>query len=101
MDFEERIKEAVNNRDYKLAVRLYYLKMLKLLSDKKIIDWQINKTNSSYVKEVKKINLHNQFEKITTIFEWIWYGEFPIDETSFVKVRNIFTEFNSDIDKNR
>ena len=101
VDFEERIKEAVNNRDYKLAVRLYYLKMLKLLSDKKIIDWQINKTNSSYVKEVKKINLHNQFENITTIFEWIWYGEFPIDETSFVKVRNIFTEFNSDIDKNR
>ena len=50
MDFEKRINDAVNNRDYRLAVRLYYLKMLKLLSDKKIIDWQINKTNSAYVK---------------------------------------------------
>lgn len=99
VDFEKRINDAVNNKDYKLAVRLYYLKMLKKLSDKKLIDWQINKTNSIYVKEVKKADLHNNFEKLTSIFEWIWYGEFPIDEANFVKVKDIFTEFNSSIDK--
>ncbi len=101
MDFERRINEAVNNKDYRLAVRLYYLKMLKLLSDKKIIDWQINKTNSAYLKEVRNINLHSHFDKITSIFEWIWYGEFPIDEANFIKVRDIFTEFNSNIDNSR
>ncbi len=101
VDFEKRINDAVNNRDYKLAVRLYYLKILKLLSDNKIIDWQINKTNSAYVREVRKLDLHNNFEKLTLIFEWIWYGEFPIDEASFVKVKDIFTEFNINIDKRR
>ncbi len=101
IDFDKRILEAVNNQNFRLAVRLYYLKILKQLSDKKIIDWQINKTNSSYVKEVKKINLHNQFEKITTVFEWIWYGEFPIDGTSFVKIKDIFIDFDNNVEQSK
>ena len=101
IDFEKRILDAVSNKDYRLAVRLYYLKILKLLSDKKIIDWQINKTNSAYVKEIKKIDLHNHFEKITSIFEWIWYGEFPIDESNFARVKEMFVNFNSNVDKNK
>ena len=100
IDFEKRILDAISNKDYRLAVRLYYLKILKVLSDKKIIDWQTNKTNSTYVNEIKKIELQNHFERITSIFEWIWYGEFPIDEPNFVKVQEIFVDFKSNIDKN-
>lgn len=97
IDFAEAITASIQQKDYRLAVRLYYLKTLKELSDNGFIDWQINKTNQSYVYELQDSHLNKAFERVTRQFEYIWYGDFPIDEQSFVQVRDEFLIFSNQI----
>lgn len=97
INFDNLIEEAVSKLNYRIAVRLYYLKSLKLLSDRKLIDWKINKTNQNYVKEIKKEELKKSFEKLTNLFEWIWYGEMPVAESVFVESKNHFLDFQSSL----
>jgi hypothetical protein len=101
INFDNLIAEAVSNSNYRIAVRLYYLKSLKLLSDRKLIDWKINKTNQNYVKEIKEEELKKPFEELTNMFEWIWYGEMPIAESVFVKTKNNFLDFQSSLQAER
>ncbi len=83
IDFATATDEAVNQRNYRLAVRLHYLKTLKALADLNIIRWQVNKTNWQYVNELKGRSLETEFMNLTKRFEQIWYGSFPIDENTY------------------
>lgn len=95
IDFDERIELAVAQHNYRLAVRLLYLKSLKLLGDAGVIHWEINKTNRDYLNEIGNPEQRTAFGTLTRQFEYIWYGEFAIDGTVFSKVRSLFNSFNS------
>ena len=97
IDFTESIAEAITQKNYRLAVRLYYLKALKELTDREMIDWRINKTNRSYVYELNSPTLRPNFEQITLQFEYAWYGDFPVDEEQFTNIKNQFLTFSNSI----
>ena len=97
IDFTESIAEAITQKNYRLAVRLYYLKALKELTDREMIDWRINKTNRSYVYELNSPTLRPDFEQITLQFEYAWYGDFPVDEEQFTNIKNQFLTFSNSI----
>lgn len=97
IDFNGAIAEAVLQKNYRLAVRLYYLKALKELSDAGFINWQINKTNQSYVYELQSSKLNAGFHQVTRQFEYTWYGDFPIDEELFLEIRDSFLTFSNQI----
>ena len=101
IDFADSIAEAIAQKNYRLAVRLYYLKALKELTDREMIDWRINKTNRSYVYELNSPTLRPDFERITLQFEYAWYGDFPVDETQFLNIKNQFLTFSNSILANR
>ncbi len=86
MDFDQLIAQAISNKDYRLATRFLYLRNLKILTDKDIIKWNPNKTNNSYQYEIADNELRNQFVGTTLIFDYVWYGEFVLDEAMFVSV---------------
>ncbi len=93
ISFTERIEEAVTGRNYRLAVRLLYLQTLKQLTDRNLIHWQPDKTNRQYVQELDHTALRPEFEQLTTRFEFVWYGDFPIDETDFLAIQDAFSRF--------
>lgn len=97
VDIDERIERAVKNGQYRKAVRLYYLKTLKLLTGKELIDWEINKTNGDYRYELKGSGFEKGFEEITSVFDYVWYGEFPIDKSSFEGFKKSFVQFHKNI----
>ena len=101
MNFESLISEAVQKKNYRMAVRYLYLKNLKALSDKLIINWSPNKTNYIYLNEIRNENLKNNFWESTQIFDFVWYGEFILDEQSFSDAYNYFNEFNRMINNER
>jgi len=86
IDFNKEIQEALKQGDYRKAVRLYYLLSLKLLSDKKLIDWQSHKTNREYIRELRATDLRMKLEEVTFMFELVWYGEVEMDQSVFDEI---------------
>jgi hypothetical protein len=92
LDFDEQITTAIENKNYKLAVRYLFLKSLKLLSDKELINLKKDKTNKQYLAEIKNIKLARAFRSALYRFEWIWYGDFPIDDDLMKNSKNEFNK---------
>lgn len=97
IDFDALISGATARTEYRTAVRLYYLKTLKLLSDRRLIEWKINKTNHNYVKELNELELKKSFKELTYLFEWIWYGELHVERSLFEETRNNFMNFQNSL----
>lgn len=90
-DLPKLIEQAIDEGNYQLAVRYYYLLLLKNLSDKEFISWQQEKTNEDYIKELaSKQQLHGDFKKLTYLYDYVWYGEFSIDKEKFVQAESKF-----------
>lgn len=92
--FDDAIRQAVEDRNFRYAVRLLYLQSLKYLADRSMITWQVNKTNEAYVHELAGNTLQPAFRSLTLQFENNWYGNRPIAENEFGQVQNQFKQFN-------
>jgi hypothetical protein len=95
INFDEAIENALLIKDYRLAVRLLYLRSLKQLSDSNLINWKLGKTNSTYLNEIADTEQRRQFSIVTRQFEYVWYGDFPVDGQSFQNINAIFQEFKN------
>ena len=96
-DINALIDEAVSQKNYRLAVRYYYLLSLKNLSERHIIEWQPQKTNEDYIKELNQSNYQLDFENITRIYDYVWYGEFNVDAFKFESLKSPFEALNKTI----
>ena len=93
IDFDVEINKALATLNYRLGLRLMYLKALKKLSDKEYINWDVSKTNSQYYKELQNPDLKNQFITLTYKFEYAWYGNLPINQQDFSVTQSQFSTF--------
>ena len=91
-DFDELIRSAIETKNYKLAIRYLYLKSLHLLANQGFIELKDNKTNYQYLNEIKNSRIAKAFQDTTRLFEWAWYGEFPVDEIILKSSQNEFKE---------
>ena len=96
-DIDGLLQKAIHNKEYRLAIRYYYLSVLKTLSNKKLIDYHIDKTNSEYLFEIKNESIRNEFSYLSYIYSYVWYGDFPIDETNFKLAENKYTSFKNSL----
>ena len=94
-ELTDPIQRAIASGNYTLAVRLYYLSLLKELSGKKIIRWKRDKTNGEYIRELSGTPLSDEFRDVTLVFERIWYGTVELSANDFSYVE---MEFKSIID---
>lgn len=97
IDLDALMNAALKNKDYRLAIRYQYLKILKQLSQKEIIEWHFDKTNVDYEKEIGESKLRNDFKKVSYLYEYIWYGEQIIDEVGYTNASFRFTQLNNAI----
>jgi hypothetical protein len=93
INFDERIADEVSKRDFRKAIRLHFLRVLKELSAQKLIIWQLDKTNTDYSKELRNSKYSHQFEELIRLYEYIWYGDFKLDEVNFLMVIQKFNQF--------
>lgn len=92
-DFEKLIQNALKNNNYRLAVRYYYLLVLQKLSERELIDYHKDKTNTEYQFEIKNVDLRNEFSYISYIYNYVWYGEFDVDLFKFKVIETSFNNF--------
>ena len=97
INFMDSIKDYERNRDFRYAVRYQFLWILKILADKNIIEWNPKKTNRDYMTEIKEKQLQRKFREAAKIFDYVWYGEFEIDENSYHKMKEKWSVFHEKI----
>ena len=89
-DFEKLIAQTLKNHQNRLSVRYYYLWLLKIMSQRELIVWDIEKTNSDYVYEIKDEFLKQEFSYLSYLYNYIWYGEFDLEDETFNQAKTAF-----------
>jgi len=87
------IDKAIGQNDYALAVRLYYLEVLKQLSTQRAITWRKNKTNRQYLQEMHSSKHYGEFRVLTLIFERVRYGGQQLNQAQFEQIEPGFQAF--------
>ncbi|MCA0132306.1 DUF4129 domain-containing protein [Winogradskyella alexanderae] len=98
-DIPALISEAIQQKNYRLAIRYYYLLTLKYLTDNGTINWAPQKTNEDYIKEIKKNEIKDSFKNITRIYDYVWYGEFGVNALKFEALKQPFENLNKTLIK--
>jgi hypothetical protein len=97
INFDDAIQNALTKQDFRLAIRLQYLLILKLLTGRNLIHWKPNLTNHTYIQELENTRYHNDFAEITRYFEFAWYGDFEISESGFKEMKAFSDSFVKNI----
>ncbi|MDT0556586.1 hypothetical protein [Patiriisocius hiemis] len=97
IDLDALIKEALKQGNYRLAIRYMYLKSLKELSQKNLIDWHYDKTNTDYYTEIKDGTLKKAYKQTSYLYDNIWYGEFELDTAGFDIAKKDFEHLTKQI----
>lgn len=97
VDLDALIKSALEEKDYRLAVRYQYLRILKILSQKGVIDWHYEKTNSDYQNEIESQQVKSGFRDVSYLYDHIWYGEQEIDGLKYDAVDARFATLKNSI----
>lgn len=98
-ELERRLEEALNRGDFREAVRIYFIFIIKDLSDKNWIKWEKKKTNISYLMEMRSRPQFELFNRSVSVFEVVWYGNYTIDQQSFKEVEPTFKQLLDAIHK--
>jgi len=98
IDFDEAIRIQRAQQQYRLAIRLLYLKMINLLRVKAYIHFSKEKTNVDYLSDLTNDDLKLQFSAITSIYNHVWYGDVEIAEDQYVRFEERFHSFYTTID---
>ncbi|MCD8032665.1 MAG: DUF4129 domain-containing protein [Bacteroides sp.] len=86
IDFEADIRQAASQGNYKEAVRLVYLQTLRNLSDRELIFWELYKTPTEYMYELKDEGLRTPFRELTNRFLEVRYGNFQATRSTYDQV---------------
>ena len=95
INYDKELEKAVAENDYRLAVRLMYLNILRLFSERNIIQYKIEKTNSDYLMQLNNTPYYQDFFRLTRNFEYVWYGQFDISSAAFQMIRKDHTKLKS------
>ena len=94
---DEKIRDAIDQKNYNYAIRYLYLKTLYVLNDKKWIQFHSQATNSEYLNQMSQHKRSQEFRFLTRVYEYVWYGKFEINEQQFVRVYANFKTFQAHI----
>lgn len=86
-DLEGQLKRAIEQGNYRLATRYLFLKTLQQLSHKNVISLSTEKTNLQYANELKSKTYAESFARLCFLYEYVWFGEFNINEAQFQSIQ--------------
>lgn len=95
--YSREIEKATQAGNYRLAIRLLFLRLLKNLSEKNIIQYKQDKTNLDYLSQLNSTRYYPGFFRITRNYEYSWYGKFEVKEEAYHVIRKDFDNFEQQL----
>ncbi len=98
IDLSSQIEKCIQDKNYRLAVRYYYLWAMKVLNEANLIEFNIDKTNQDYTRELSRKNTFSKerlglFIQCTHYYEYLWFGNFLVSEPGFLTIEKTFKDF--------
>lgn len=93
INYQQSIREAEQKGDYRLAIRLMFLQLLRDLSDRNLLEYRQENTNSDYLVQLYNSPLYHPFASLARSYEYTWYGQFEIDHDLYSRIKNAFKNF--------
>lgn len=97
LDLDRILKDALLVKDYRLALRINFLIIIKKLALKGKINWAKEKTNGEYFSEIQDVDIAFRFKEIVITFESIWYGERSVSEDQFNRLQPSYELFKKSL----
>lgn len=99
IDIQSLLEKASREGNLKLAVRLYYLRLLKKLHNEGIISWKKDKTNRDYLMEIFARNIFfDEIRRLTHSYESVWYGDHSLKTEAYEDLVSRFEIIHQKID---
>ena len=97
INYQKEIEKASNAGNFRLAVRLMYLRLLKQMAEKNIIRYTQDKTNFDYLLQLHPTRYYKDFFRVTRNYEYSWYGKFDVNEHAYKTIRSDFDQLERDL----
>jgi hypothetical protein len=97
INYQQEIDKAAQAGNYRLAIRLMFLRLLKNMSEKNVIQYKQEKTNLDYLMQLHNTNYYPVFFRITRNYEYCWYGLFDVSAASYNVIKNDFDNLDSQL----
>lgn len=94
INYQKEIDKATAASNYRLAIRLMFLRLLKNLSEKNIIQYKHDRTNFDYLLQLSSTKYYHDFFRITRNYEYSWYGKFEVSPDAYKLIKNDFEKFD-------
>jgi len=97
LNFDEQISRALAEHNYRLATRLLFLRVLRTMAEKGVINYGHDKTNMDYLFELGNTRYARDFMQASRNYEYVWYGNFIPAQSQFVQIRQQLDDLNQKI----
>ena len=91
INFEVEIAKALSEKQWRFAIRLIYLNALKLMGDSGLLKVKKGKTNRDYLYEISGKEAEKDFERLSFIFDYTWYGHFDANDAIAEEAQDHFS----------
>lgn len=98
-DLDRALRLALEAGDYRMAIRIYYLSVIKELSALNWIKWKRDKTNGQYVREMGEKPGNEAFRQLTVAFDRVWYSDEDIVQRHYEVLSPQFKAFIGNLKK--
>ena len=92
-NISDLVNKAKEENNYRMAIRYLYLNVLRQLDLQEFIKFTKNKTNDDYNAEIKNKAIAQEFKDLTYYYDFIWYGQYPVDRAFFDQIEEKFNRF--------
>ena len=96
-NYDALARAAIAAGNWREAVRMRYLHSLQLLEAKQLIAPGKDKTNMDYLRELTSTAWYKPFAKLTLHYEYVWYGQQPLNNGQFVQLEEQFSAFKTSL----
>jgi hypothetical protein len=96
-DLDKLVAQAEQAGNFRLAVRYRYMKALQQMDARGIIQLDAKSTNWDYVNRLINHPLKKQFLLLTRAYEYVWYGEFPLNGDQYQYLKTEFGHYNNSL----
>ena len=98
-DLKKHLEDAEKANNYRLAIRIQFLMIIKILQNRELIVWRKEKTNTDYILEMNRYEYNIAFKNLVKIFERVWYANYQVDHIFYKGLSLQFDELKLRIEK--